>query len=165
MRGLFIGRFQPFHLGHLKAIEYALEGVDELVVGIGSSQYSHTSENPFTAEERKRMIVESLPKTGKYVVVEIPDVHNDGIWVQHVVKNAPEFQIVYTSGLLEGKLFRKAGFHVKKIPFFSRSEYSATNIRSKIRAGDNSWTKLVPEGTRRVIEEVGCVERIKKLKP
>ncbi|MEM3079801.1 MAG: adenylyltransferase/cytidyltransferase family protein, partial [Thermoproteota archaeon] len=51
-RGLFIGRFQPFHLGHLKAVEYIINRVDEVIIGIGSAQYSHTLENPFTAGER-----------------------------------------------------------------------------------------------------------------
>ena len=32
LRGLYIGRFQPFHNGHLQAIKYVLENVDELVI-------------------------------------------------------------------------------------------------------------------------------------
>ncbi|HLN89981.1 MAG TPA: adenylyltransferase/cytidyltransferase family protein, partial [Candidatus Binatia bacterium] len=51
-RGLYVGRFQPFHLGHLDAIKYVLKEVDELVIVIGSAQYSHNSNNPFTAGER-----------------------------------------------------------------------------------------------------------------
>ncbi len=45
-RGLYVGRFQPFHLGHLDAIKYALKEVDELVIVIGSAQYSHNSQQP-----------------------------------------------------------------------------------------------------------------------
>ena len=51
-RGLFIGRFQPFHLGHLKDIKRAIQEVDELVIGVGSSNEECTKENPFTVEER-----------------------------------------------------------------------------------------------------------------
>src|SRR3970040_1541422 len=51
-RALWIGRFQPFHLGHLSMAKRILAEVDELVIGIGSAQYSHTPENPFTAGER-----------------------------------------------------------------------------------------------------------------
>jgi len=54
--GLFIGRFQPFHLGHLSDIKDALKEVDELVIAIGSSQHSGTKENPFSTEERIKMI-------------------------------------------------------------------------------------------------------------
>ena len=60
-RGLFIGRFQPFHLGHLQDIINALKEVDELVIGIGSSNEKHTKYNPFSVEERIEMIDLVLP--------------------------------------------------------------------------------------------------------
>ena len=37
-RGLYVGRFQPFHLGHLGAVKSILEDVEELVIVIGSAQ-------------------------------------------------------------------------------------------------------------------------------
>ena len=37
MNGLLIGRFQPFHLGHLEAVNFALSKVEQLYIGIGSS--------------------------------------------------------------------------------------------------------------------------------
>ena len=59
-RGLYVGRFQPFHLGHLDAIKYALKQADELVIVIGSAQYSHNANNPFTAGERLIMVRQAL---------------------------------------------------------------------------------------------------------
>jgi len=35
-RGLFVGRFQPFHKGHLRAVKDILGKVDELVIVVGS---------------------------------------------------------------------------------------------------------------------------------
>ena len=55
MDGLLIGRFQPFHLGHLDALGFALSKVDKLWVGLGSSNKSIEKSNPFSAEERKEM--------------------------------------------------------------------------------------------------------------
>src|SRR5659263_82481 len=63
-RGLYVGRFQPFHLGHLDAIKYALKQVDELVIVIGSAQYSHNANNPFTAGERLVMVRQALLEAG-----------------------------------------------------------------------------------------------------
>ena len=60
MIGFLIGRFQPFHLGHLEAIKFALAKVEHLHVGIGSSNKSHEERNPFTADERKKMILSSI---------------------------------------------------------------------------------------------------------
>ena len=57
MNGLLIGRFQPFHFGHLEAIHFGLSKVDTLFIGIGSSNKSHQERNPFTADERKEMML------------------------------------------------------------------------------------------------------------
>ncbi|MCL4518781.1 MAG: adenylyltransferase/cytidyltransferase family protein, partial [Thaumarchaeota archaeon] len=58
--GLFIGRFQPFHLGHLSTVKFALKHVKQLYILVGSSQKSHELKNPFTAGERILMIRNAL---------------------------------------------------------------------------------------------------------
>ena len=77
IRGIYIGRFQPFHKGHLYAVKEVLNEVDELIIGIGSAQESHTLENPFTAGERMLMIKSALAEAGvdsyKVYIVPIPD--------------------------------------------------------------------------------------------
>lgn len=60
--GVFIGRFQPLHLGHLATIERALTEVDELVIVIGSARTARNLRNPFTADERREMIETAIPK-------------------------------------------------------------------------------------------------------
>ncbi|MEM2915309.1 MAG: adenylyltransferase/cytidyltransferase family protein, partial [Candidatus Bathyarchaeia archaeon] len=55
-RALYVGRFQPFHLGHLEAVKYMLRNSKEVIIVIGSAQESHTLTNPFTAGERVYMI-------------------------------------------------------------------------------------------------------------
>ena len=52
MNGLLIGRFQPFHLGHLSALRFALPKVDKLWLGLGSSNKPIEKNNPFSIEER-----------------------------------------------------------------------------------------------------------------
>ena len=60
MNGLLIGRFQPFHLGHLSALRFALPKVDKLWLGLGSSNKPIEKNNPFSIEERKKMILSSI---------------------------------------------------------------------------------------------------------
>ena len=60
MKALFIGRFQPFHLGHLLLLQRLSKQYDEFIIGIGSSQYQNTYDNPFSEEERRQMIIQSL---------------------------------------------------------------------------------------------------------
>lgn len=45
MSALIIGRFQPFHKGHLSVIKMVAEKSDSIIIGIGSAQLSHTFEN------------------------------------------------------------------------------------------------------------------------
>ena len=89
--GLLIGRFQPLQLGHVKMIEKILSEVDFLKIGIGSSQYNFTKENPFTYEERKDMIECSI--SGNYEIKSIPDIHNEVKWVDYVVNIVGDFDV------------------------------------------------------------------------
>jgi nicotinamide-nucleotide adenylyltransferase len=59
-RGFYIGRFQPYHNGHHSVLERIARSVDEIVIGVGSAQLSHTLDNPFTAGERVLMLTRSL---------------------------------------------------------------------------------------------------------
>ncbi|TRO53847.1 hypothetical protein E2P63_01960 [Candidatus Bathyarchaeota archaeon] len=84
-RGLYVGRFQPFHLGHLEAIKDVLKEAEELVIVIGSAQYSHNINNPFTAGERlvmiRRTLLEADIDYSRLWVVPVPDVHLHMLWV------------------------------------------------------------------------------------
>jgi len=165
-RGVFVGRFQPFHNGHLKAVEGILKKVDELVIVVGSSQHSHRMSNPFTAGERITMIQRALEEEGiqpsRYWIVPVPDTHVHMIWVSQVVGYTPKFHVVYTNDPLTRRLFIERGFKVKPVPFHEREVYSATEIRKRIIDGEN-WEELVPKGVAQVINEVGGVERLRDL--
>jgi nicotinamide-nucleotide adenylyltransferase len=165
-RGLYVGRFQPFHLGHLEAVEYILKEVDELVIVIGSAQYSHNVNNPFTAGERLVMIRKTLEEAGmsgsRIWIVPVPDVHLHMMWVSAIEGYVPHFDIVYSNEPLSRRLFMEAGHKVKKIPFFKRNLYSSTQIREKMLK-DNSWKKLVSKSVSAFIEEIDGANRLRDL--
>lgn len=161
---LIVGRFHPFHLGHLKLIQKVAKdkNIRKLIIGIGSSQFHNTQENPFSAKERREMIEKSLKILIPYQIVEIPDIGDDKGWVSHVKKLVGEFDIVYANGDLEKKLFQKAGYEVKQPGFFQRKRYAGTEIRRRIITR-KKWENLVPEGTREVMKKIKAEERIKKI--
>jgi nicotinamide-nucleotide adenylyltransferase len=165
-RGLYVGRFQPFHIGHLDAIKYVLKKVDELVVVIGSAQYSHTSYNPFTAGERLTMVHQALVEAGvdssKYWIVPVPDVHLHMLWVSAVEGYTPKFSVVYTNEPLTRRLFMEAGYKVNDLPLFDRKVYMSTLVREKI-VKDESWTALVPKAVADFIKEIDGVNRLRDL--
>jgi nicotinamide-nucleotide adenylyltransferase len=165
-RGLYVGRFQPFHLGHLEATKKILDEVEELVIVIGSAQYSHKEENPFTAGERLVMILNALEEAkidfGRVWIVPVPDVHLHMMWVAAVEGYTPKFQIVYTNEPLTKRLFLESGYKVKSIPFFERQFYSSTMVREKMLI-DDSWKSLVPKSVTEFILEIDGVNRVRDL--
>jgi len=165
-RGLYVGRFQPFHTGHLNSIRDVLKEVEELVIVIGSAQYSHNINNPFTAGERLVMIRRALKEAkiddSRLWVVPVPDVHLHMLWVSALEGYTPRFDVVFSNEPLTRRLFTEAGYKVKSIRFFERKLYTSTLIREKMLK-DESWTTLVPKSVADFIAEIDGVNRLRDL--
>jgi len=161
-----VGRFQPFHLGHLEAVKYALKKVGYLYVVVGSAQRSHERDNPFTASERIAMIKSALDGNGvdpsKWMAIPIADADSHSLWVATVVSMVPKFDIVFTNDALTFLLFNEEGIQVKAVPYLDRSRYSATNVRSRILERKD-WDHLVPAQVAKLVREYGGVERVRAL--
>ncbi len=91
----FIGRFQPFHLGHRHVIAGALGKARHVIVLIGSPNVARSVKNPFTYQERAAMLAAVFPEeiaAGRLVVLPVDDfAYNDTAWVaavQRAVKRA-----------------------------------------------------------------------------
>jgi len=158
---LYIGRFQPFHLGHLDAIKQILRKEKSIIIAIGSAQYSHTPENPFTADERRQMIKAALKEAkipaSKYKIFPVPNIESFPKWPKHVDKTLPPYGTVYTGSKIVKNLYKKYGCHeIKPIKF--NLKINATLIREKIRKNKN-WRELIPASVAKLIEKFG-VERV-----
>ncbi len=164
MRGLIIGRFQPFHLGHLATIKAALEEVDEIVVLIGSAEQSHTLENPFTAGERFQMILNALDDAGitSCMVIPLRDINRYAVWVSHIESMIPPVDVVYSNNPLTVRLFSEKGYDVRKPPMVQREAYSGTEVRKRILSNE-SWHDLVPRAVVKIIESVDGADRLREL--
>ncbi len=165
LRGLYIGRFQPFHNGHLQAIKYVLENVDELIIAIGSIQDSHEIKNPFTAGERHYMIQSALLEAGiphdRFYIVSIPDIDRNAVWLSHVRTLCTHLEVVYSNNSLVARLTKEYGGSTRlaTIPFFNRKSYTATEVRRRILEGEN-WEELVPQAVTKIIREINGINRI-----
>jgi len=165
---LFIGRFQPFHNGHLSAIKEVLNNADKIIIGIGSSQHSNTKDNPFTFEKRFKMIENALVKEGieNFTIFPVPDIPDDKKWVEHVKSLLPRFDVVYSSNPLVARLFKedkdykKGKFKVKRVKIIK--EASSTKVRILMKKG-KGWKRLVPEEVGELIESIDGINRIKRL--
>lgn len=84
---VFIGRFQPFHIGHLFVFKQALKHAEHLLVLVGSSGGARSLRNPFTFAERQAMIQASLPDDIKkrMTLIALQDfTYHDEAWVANV---------------------------------------------------------------------------------
>jgi nicotinamide-nucleotide adenylyltransferase len=150
--GLYIGKFQPFHNGHLFAITTIAPTVDSLIIAIGSSQYHGLENQPFSAQERRQMIEQTLTAAAitNCSVVEVPDIHDNEHWVDHVRKYVKRFDIVFTNNESVQQLFRQKDFTVKPIKVLPG--VSGTLVRHKISTQESDWRSLVPAATANVIK-------------
>ena len=109
VRGILIGRMQPVHNGHMQIIDKILEEVDEIIIGIGSAQLSHSIKNPFTAGERIGMVSQALAERGvdptRYYIIPMQDINFNALWVSHVKMLTPAFTKVYSGNHLVKQLF------------------------------------------------------------
>ncbi|RLI79854.1 nicotinamide-nucleotide adenylyltransferase [Archaeoglobales archaeon] len=165
MRGFFIGRFQPYHLGHHEVIKNIINEVDELIIGIGSAQESHSFENPFTAGERVLMISMALNELDikkRVYIIPLEDIKRNSLWVAHVREMVPPFDVVYSNNPLVKRLFKEAGMEVKGTHMYNRVEYQGTEIRRKMINGDD-WKRYVPKAVAEVIEAIDGINRIREI--
>jgi len=169
MRAFFIGRFQPYHLGHHEVVKNLLREVDELIIGIGSAQESHSLENPFTAGERVLMIDRAVEEAKrelgiekKVYIIPLEDIYRNSLWVAHVCSMVPPFDVVYTNNPLVYRLFKEAGFRVLHTKMYNRSEYQGTEIRRKMLEGED-WEKFVPKSVAEIIKEIDGIGRLREI--
>ncbi|MFB0544562.1 MAG: nicotinamide-nucleotide adenylyltransferase, partial [Asgard group archaeon] len=138
--------------------------VEELVIVIGSAQFSYTVDNPFTAGERVEMLKLAAFEEGiswdRLFVIPVNDVQSHSVWVSHVKARSPSFEVVFTGNSFVKLLFEDEGFEVRDIPLLERDKFNATEIRKKMIGGGN-WEGLVPKSVADFIKKIDGIRRIK----
>lgn len=151
---LFICRFQPFHLGHMSSLQFALKNARHVIIGIGSAQERYTDSNPLDFEDRALIIRSVLASKGikRCSILEIPDFKTDEEWYGHIRKAIGKVDFVISSNVWVRDVFEGHGVRVVKPPMFRRNEISGTIIREKIRNG-GAWKELVDPAAAGLIED------------
>lgn len=89
---VFVGRFQPFHNGHMEVCKKALSIANHLIIVVGSYKSACTIRNPWTFEERREMIELALSEyKDRITILPIRDyLYSDIRWItslQNIVTN------------------------------------------------------------------------------
>lgn len=162
---LFIGRFQPFHKGHLSVIQDIYAKYDRIIIGIGSAEDSYLPDNPFTAGERFEMIHATLEAEkfdlAKIAIIPVRNINNYALWVRHVEMLLPKFQVVYTGSSIVSQLFEDDGkYEVKSVK--KEIAINATTVRKKMLENKN-WQEFVPESVSKYLQEIKGEDRLKSI--
>jgi len=166
MRGLMMGRFQPFHLGHLDLVRQILKECDEVVIAITSSQFNYLEKDPFTAGERIEMIHSSITEAdlnlGKCFILAIENQFNIATWSSYLKSTLPQFDTVYSGNDYVTMLLADSNIKVVKPVFLNREQYNATKIRAMI-VSDEDWEKFVPSAVSEFIKKINGKHRIETI--
>jgi len=166
MRGLMMGRFQPFHLGHLELVKQILNDCDEVIIALTGSQFNYIEKDPFTSGERIEMIHQTLKENdidlAKCHIVAIENQFNIAMWASYLKSSLPHFDKVYSGNDYVIMLLADSGYAVVPPKFLDREKYNATKIRQMI-ANDGQWEKLVPLSVSEIIKKINGIKRIKTI--
>lgn len=154
---VFIGRFQPFHTGHLKVVTEGLARASQLVILIGSAYQPRNPRNPWTHEEREGFIRSCLTEEDNKRLICLPlmDVpYNDELWVRNVQNSVNGIVTAHHSIphktpriALIGHHKDHTGFYLnlfpqwESVPVNNHKAISATPIREGL-LGDTAATYL-----------------------
>ena len=162
-KGLILGRFQPFHLGHLRLIKAVKDDNLEPIICIGSAQEGRTKDNPFTTEERRIMVEDVVNRLDcEYRIYEIPDVNNNDLYVSHLETFVPDFDTVYSGNSLVLKLFKAAGYRIVMPEMVNRDVWEGAAIRQAMME-DDEWETAVPPQIVDIIHDLNVIEKLQNL--
>ena len=89
---VFIGRFEPFHNGHLAVARYALSRASKVIFLIGSADTPRTIKNPWSVAERAVMIQSALNDvTDRLIIRPLHDhLYNESHWIADVQRSVAD---------------------------------------------------------------------------
>lgn len=128
-RAVFIGRYQPYHYGHINLIQQKLD--DGIPVLIMIRDIEADERNPFTTEQTVEIIKMYHDSKGEDVeVMIIPDIES----------------VNYGRGV---------GYEINEYtPTEEIGRISATDIRNSIKSGNDNWKEMVDPSIHQIIQEI-----------
>ena len=160
---VLIGRFQPFHLGHLHLVETALEKADRLLILLGSHRCAPDTRNPWSSEERQEMIAAVLTAEQLRRVTFIPlrdHLYSDNLWLadvqQKVLAESEEGDrvvlVAHRQGRSSSYLDLFPQWDLEEVPVQGEIRSSAIREAFFSDAGPEVWGLDLPAGVHFLLE-------------
>lgn len=167
--GLYIGRFQPLHIGHTHIISKMLDECDKVIIAIGSAQESGTKRNPLSFAYREGLIFDTFfLSADDIVVIPLKDRENpsdDASWGDYVFERVNKWCGLTPDVIYEGEETERTHWYdnlsvdIVKIP---RSIFpiSGTMLRDAIAQNDKDVAfNYIPMATWEYYDEMRKVIR------
>ena len=149
--GIFIGRFQPVHHGHIHALGVAASQVNKLYIFIGSANQCRSIKNPWTFEERKQMLALKLhsERITNYEIIPLNDYrYSDTQWMSDVRATIEHYNMgspILFGHMKEGNDYLKWFPELKFKSIEAQYSINATQIRTEMFETEDP---LMPETVR-----------------
>jgi len=170
--GLFVGRFQPFHLGHLDIVKKILAENERIIIAIGSAEKNYVPENPLTAGERVLVIDETLKAArvnpARYTIIPVRNIDNYALWVDHLNLYVPPYNTIYTgSNIVKACYEATAGKHklvqVKRVRPVSGTALRNSMLKDPKDKSSRDWEKLVHPRTAELLKKMDLPLRLRQI--
>lgn len=159
---VFIGRFNPFHLGHLQILKKGLELAEKVVVVLGSHNRATNIKNPWSSSERISMIKSCLSaeEVDRVSFCLLKDyLYNDTLWTIDLQNKIAEATEDSEDIALVGYESDDSSYYLRLFPkwkFYSCPtdyDFHAKDIRDYIFTKDNFYKKCVHSNIVSYIEQ------------
>lgn len=174
---VLIGRFQPFHRGHLQLVETALGRAGRLLILLGSHRSAPDIRNPWSSEEREAMIRAALPAPLLERVSFLPlrdHLYSDNLWLAEVQQKVLAAGGEEARVLLVGHRKDRSSYYLELFPQWDFEDVPlqggihSTDLReaffgdSRDATGDSrdaAWADALPEAVRALLQDYRASER------
>lgn len=149
---IFIGRFNPFHFGHLNILKRGFSLADNIVIVLGSHNRAVDIKNPWNSQERIAMIKSSLTseEVDRISFVLLKDsLYNNSLWKIDLQNKIAEVTNDSKDVILIGYESDNSSFYLKSFPkweFYScptTYKFHASDIRNKIFTKEKNLKEYV----------------------
>ncbi|WP_339886362.1 bifunctional nicotinamide-nucleotide adenylyltransferase/Nudix hydroxylase [Vreelandella maris] len=171
---VFIGRFQPPHLGHLAIIREALKRARQVIVLVGSAWQARSLRNPWRFDERQAMLRAGFDETDNQRLEITPlldALYNDDVWVRDVQRKVRDLAAPANARLprigLIGASRGQSSYYLSLFPQWESVSVppvegiSASQIRERLFRSPSSTDDYLSTGAYHDLPP-GVVESVKK---
>jgi nicotinamide-nucleotide adenylyltransferase len=145
--GLVIGRFQPFHNGHVYLFEKAFDQCERIIIGVGSANRKNKN-NPWSANERRLMLERFVNKNGYsdrvIKIVNLDDNPDDDVWFENLYKKTGPFDVTLGNNEWNNEIIKRHGIAAIYTGLHNREEFEGYRIRA-LMLSKKSWKSRVPQ--------------------